>query len=124
MKLEELRIYQIAVKLRKEVHEEVRKMPKYWAIEDAKQILRSSSSAPSNIAEGFGRRLYPKDYVRFLNIASASSDETQNHALALAEGGHLTKERAEYFRKSYKDLSIRTGNLIVTIKKTHKLIKN
>lgn len=38
------------------------------------QLRKSSSAIPSNIAEGFGRKT-TKDYLRFLNIALASSYE-------------------------------------------------
>jgi len=124
MRLEDMRIYQIAVKLRKKVHEEVRKIPKYWSIKDAKQILGSSSSVPSNIAEGFGRRFYPKDFIHFLNISAGSSDETKNHAQALADDGYFSQEIADHFKKSYKDLAIRINNLIVYINKKHNLITN
>jgi four helix bundle protein len=44
------------------------------------QIRDSSSSAPSNIAEGFGR-FRPGDFARFLEIARASLDETRNHLI-------------------------------------------
>lgn len=42
------------------------------------QIEASSSSTPSNIAEGFGR-YKPRDFARFMRIAVGSLGETQNH---------------------------------------------
>jgi four helix bundle protein len=42
------------------------------------QIEQSTSSAPSNIAEGFGR-YKPRDFARFMRIALGSLGETQNH---------------------------------------------
>jgi four helix bundle protein len=42
------------------------------------QIDQSSSSAPSNIAEGFGR-YKPREFARFMRIALGSLMETQNH---------------------------------------------
>ena len=119
--VEELKIYQIAIKLRDEVHKEVNCIPNNWQIKDVGQIKRSSSSVPSNIAEGFGRRFYPRDYIRFLNLAIGSSDESQNHAEALYKGGFLSKDRADYFKRSYKDLSIRTVNLRNSIRKKYNL---
>jgi len=44
------------------------------------QIKDSSSSAPRNIAEGFGR-FRPGDSARYLEIARASLIETRNHLL-------------------------------------------
>jgi four helix bundle protein len=42
------------------------------------QIRDSSSSGPSNIAEGFGR-FRPPEFARFLDFARASLIETDNH---------------------------------------------
>jgi four helix bundle protein len=106
-KLEDLIIYQIAVKLRDEVYEEVHRIPFYWKNDDVRQIKRSSSSAPSNIAEGFGRRFYKKDFALFLSYAIGSCKETPNHAFSLYKSGHISLEKAEYFDKKYKDLYIR-----------------
>ena len=119
--VEELIIYQIAVKLRDEVHQEMNCIRNNWQIKDVDQIKRSSSSISSNIAEGFGRRFYPKDYIRFLSLAIGSSDESQNHTEALCKGGFLSKEKTDYFKKSYKDLSIRTVNLRNSIRKKNNL---
>jgi four helix bundle protein len=58
------------------------------------QIKESARSAPSNIAEGFGR-YYPKENVRFLRIAAGSIQETRNH---LIDG-----YKRRYFQKSELD---------------------
>ena len=115
-------IYQMAVKLRKEVYADVRNIPHSWANDDVKQIKRSSASVPANIAEGFGRRLYPKEYVHFLTISKGSSDETKNHSEALFDDDHLSKERMEYYKKNYKILAIKTNNLIIKIRKDNNLL--
>jgi four helix bundle protein len=43
------------------------------------QIRRSSDSITTNIAEGYGRRRYKADFLRFLVYSHASSDETISH---------------------------------------------
>jgi four helix bundle protein len=43
-------------------------------------IRASSASAPANICEGFGR-FGPREFARFLSIAKASLQETQNHLI-------------------------------------------
>ncbi|MBU1683136.1 four helix bundle protein, partial [Patescibacteria group bacterium] len=96
------------VKLRDEVYEEVHRIPFYWKNDDVRQIKRSSSSVPSNIAEGFGRRFYKKQLALFLSYAIGSCEETPNHAFSLHKSGYITLEKAEYFQKKYKDLRIRT----------------
>ena len=119
--VEELRIYKISVKLRREIYKEVSLIPNNWAISDIQQIKRSASSVSANISEGYGRRFYPKDFIRFLSIAIGSSDETQNHIQTLFDDGYFTKERFEYFYKSYKDLSIRIVNYRNYHRKKHNL---
>ena len=112
MRLEELKIYNIAVRLRNELHKEISLIPNNWRIKDVKQIRESSASISSNIAEGFGRRFYPKDFIRFLIIALGSSEETKNHIGSLLTNKHLSEERTDYFIKSYRDLSVRIVNFI------------
>jgi four helix bundle protein len=55
------------------------------------QIRDSSSSGPSNIAEGFGR-FRPTEFGRFLDIARASLLETQNHLKDGLARGYLDVE--------------------------------
>jgi len=47
-------------------------MDKY---EIGKQIRRSSTSIFSNIAEGYGRKIYKAEFIRFLHISYASTQE-------------------------------------------------
>jgi four helix bundle protein len=55
-----------------------------------KQIRDSSSSAPRNIAEGFGR-FVPKDFANFTRMAKASLMETQNHLMHGLEEKYFSK---------------------------------
>jgi len=121
MKLEELRIYQIACRLRKEIHKEINLIPDNWVIKDVKQVRESSASICANIAEGFGRRFYPKDFIRFLYISLGSSEETKNHIQSLADSKYLSEEKAEYFFKNYKDLSVRIVNFINFLRNKYSL---
>jgi four helix bundle protein len=52
------------------------------------QIRDSSASAPSNIAEGFGR-YRPREFARYLEIARASLMETQNHLIDGHDRGYV-----------------------------------
>jgi len=55
------------------------------------QILASSASAPSNIAEGFGR-IHPRDAARFYEFARGSLMETRNHLIDGRDRGYLETE--------------------------------
>jgi four helix bundle protein len=59
------------------------------------QIRDAASSAPRNIAEGFGR-FVPKDFANFTRMAKASLMETQNHLMHGLEEKYFSK--ADYER--------------------------
>lgn len=54
-------------------------LPKFEMFEEGSQIRRSSKSVKSNIVEGYGRRRYKQEFVRFLIFAISSNDETFDH---------------------------------------------
>jgi four helix bundle protein len=47
-------------------------LPNYELYEQGSQLRRSSKSIKDNIVEGYGRRKYKLDFIRFLTIAYAS----------------------------------------------------
>lgn len=117
MPVENLRVYQVAIELSKKVDGLVNRIPDHWKIKEIDQIERSSSSIVANISEGYGKQVYPKDYIRYLNIALGSSDETQSHILILYNRKYISKENYIYFKKRYKNLSVKILNLINKIRK-------
>lgn len=72
----DLEVYQLAYRLAIEVHKMSMSLPKYELYEQGSQIRRASKSIKNNIAEGFGRRRYKVEFIRFLIFAHASCDET------------------------------------------------
>ena len=68
------------------------KLPKHEMYETGSQIRRSSASIKANIVEGYGRKKYKKDFIRFLIIASASRDETLDHLETLYEKGLISNQ--------------------------------
>jgi four helix bundle protein len=57
-------------------HNETLKLPKFELFEQGAQIKRASKSIKDNIVEGYGRRRYKKDFIKFLVYSHASCDET------------------------------------------------
>jgi len=76
-------------------------LPKFEMYEEGSQIRRSAKSISANIVEGYGRRRYKQEFIRFLVFAHASCDETTEHLEMLFETGSLTNELV------YRDLSAR-----------------
>jgi four helix bundle protein len=72
----DLNVYQEAHRLGVAIHQFSLKMPKFELYETGSQIRRASKSISANIVEGYGRRRYQADYVKFLVYAQSSCDET------------------------------------------------
>ena len=103
----DLEIYSTALQLFLLVHPLTLKLPKYEMYELGSQLRRSSDSITTNIVDGYGRKRYKADFIKFLVYAHASSDETILHLEKLSllypqimsENLHLKKEYENLGRK-------------------------
>ena len=68
------------------------KLPKFEMYEEGSQIRKSSKAVSVNIVEGFGRRRYRQDYIKFLIYAHSSCDETKEHLEYLFETQSLKEK--------------------------------
>lgn len=80
------------------------------------QILRSSKSIPTNIAEGSGRRNSSKEYVRFLWMAIGSKDETQVHLDFLKDLNILDLKTYQNFSDELQIIGKMLYKLVIKIK--------
>lgn len=93
MSYRNLEIWRLAKESSVEIHRmTLTALPKFELYEEGCQIRRSSKSVRSNIVEGYGRRAYKQESIRFLTFALASCDETTDHLETLFETGSLTDE--------------------------------
>ena len=83
----------------------VESLPIIERFEEGQQIRRSIKSVRSNIVEGYGRRRYRQDFIRFLTYAFASALETTDHLECLSETGSLDDANL------YSSLHARLGEL-------------
>ena len=81
----DLEIYKKAYELSIRIHKESLKLPAFELYEQGSQIRRSSKGIKDAIVEGYGRRKYKADYIKFLIYSIASCDETNNHLVSIAE---------------------------------------
>lgn len=88
----DLKIYKEGHRLGVEIHRFSMKLPKFELYETGSQIRRASKSISANIVEGYGRRRYRADYVKFLIYSQSTCDET-NEWLSYIED--LYKELAD-----------------------------
>jgi len=100
MSYRDLEIWKLARQVAIAVHQAtLQDLPKFEMFEEGSQIRRSAKSISANIVEGFRRRRYKQEFIRFLVFAHASCDETIEHLETLFETGSLTNEIV------YRDLS-------------------
>ena len=89
MSYKNLEIWQIAREVVIDIHKMSLTLPKFEQFEEAQQIRRSSKTVKSCIVEGYGRRRYKADFIKFLIYALSSNDETNDHLETLFETGSL-----------------------------------
>jgi len=112
-------MYQLAFKLAIEIHRMSLQLPKYEMYEEGSQIRRSAKSIPANLAEGYGRRRYKNEYIRFIVYALASCDETRVHLDLLYETGSLPKDQHDYFTERYIALGKQLNKFLQSIVQSH-----
>jgi four helix bundle protein len=88
--------------------------------EEGSQIRKSSKSTKSTIVEGYGRRRYKQEFIRYLNFAIGSNDEAIDHLETLFETGSLTdKELYESIHKKLDILGKKLNLFIQSVEKGH-----
>ena len=81
----DLEIYQSAYQLAIKVHKMTLTLPKYEMYEQGNQVRRSTKSIKDNIVEGYGRKRYKQDFIRFLVYAHSSCDEATSQLTMIDE---------------------------------------
>lgn len=91
MSYKKLQIWQLSREIVIDIHKmTLETLPKFEMFETGSQIRRSSKSTKSLIVEGYGRRYYKQDFIRYLLNALASNDETIDHLETLFETKSLS----------------------------------
>ncbi len=125
MSYRNLQIWQLSREAVIDVHKmTLQRLPKLEMYEEGAQIRRSMKSVESNIVEGYGRRRYKQDYVKFLTYAHASCDETIDHLETLFETGSLADELL--YRNLHERLDVLGGKLnrfIQGVEREHRSVK-
>ena len=96
MSYKNLEIWKLAREVVIEVHEMSLKLPKFEMYETGSQIRRSSKTVKSTIVEGYGRRQYKQDFIKYLIYSLSSNDETIDHPETLYETKSLLDE--DYYK--------------------------
>ena len=80
MSYKNLEIWKLADEVVVEIHEmTLTRLPKFEMYEEGAQIRRSSKSVKATIVEGYGRKRYKAEFIKFLVYSLGSNDETIDH---------------------------------------------
>ena len=124
MNYKDLDIWKLARELVIDIHKMSLNLPKFEMHETGSQIRRSSKSVKSNIVEGYGRRYYKQEFIKYIIYSLASNDETTDHLETLFE---IESLKDEILYKDLHDRSEKLGkminNFLNTIMTEHKSLK-
>jgi four helix bundle protein len=100
----DLEIYQLSYDLAIKIHKLSLKLPRYELFEEGSQIRRSSKGITSCIVEGYGRRRYKAEFIKFLTYAHSSCDETILHLNFINDTHDMDKDEVYLFFERYNEL--------------------
>ena len=125
MSYKNLEIWRLAKMLVIDIHKmTLCELPQFEMYEVGAQIRRSVKSIKSNIVEGYGRRKYHQEYIRYLIYSISSNDETIDHLETLWDTQSLRNRKL--FDDLHKRLNIlgkKLNRFIQTLEKS-KINKN
>ena len=118
-KFEDLPIWQLALKVTKEIYDLTNKkeFSKDFSLRD--QIRRAIISASSNIVEGFEKN-NNNEFIRFLKIAKGSVGEVRNQLYIALAVNYITDQEFDKINKELEDLANQIGGFIVYLEKKRK----
>ena len=92
MSYKKLQIWILAREVVIEIHQMTMQLPNFELYEEGSQIRKSSKTTKATIVEGYGRRRYKQDWIKFLVYALSSNDETMDHLENLWDTKSLNDE--------------------------------
>jgi four helix bundle protein len=121
MSYKKLEIWQLSRELSIDIHKMTLLLPTFEMYEEGRQIRRSMKSVRSAIVEGYGRRRYKNDYIKFIIYALSSNDETIDHLETLFETESLTDEVLfSNLQQRIKKLGIKLNRFLSTLERQHR----
>ncbi len=113
----DLEIYKMSYDLAIKLHKMSLKLPQYELFEEGSQIRKSSKGITSCIGEGYGRKKYKAEFIKFLIYAHASCDETIIHLKFIKDIHKLDGEEIQFFLDAYDELGSKINRFIHYVEK-------
>lgn len=93
------------------VHGGVKKLPIFERNDLASQVRRCSKSPAANIAEGWAKRRFEKEFKKHLDIAIGSCNEMEVHIETARDLGYWDQEFCKLLLERYCNLGGKLTNL-------------
>ena len=120
MSYRNLEIWNLAREVVIYVHEMSFELPKFEMFEEGQQIRKSSKTVKSCIVEGYGRRRYKQEWIRFLVYALSSNDETTDHLETLWDTKSLSDEKKYlYIHSKIEILGKKLNSFLHSVEEKH-----
>ncbi|MFN8265660.1 MAG: four helix bundle protein [Chitinophagaceae bacterium] len=100
---EDLEVWKKARELKLQIAALVKNFPSNEKYRLTDQLIRSSRSVNTQLAEGHGRKTWP-DRLRFSVIARGSLSETLNHLIDARDEEMISAEELEQFRQKVNEV--------------------
>ena len=97
----DLEVFQRAMGLLGPLHLRLLKFPEYERFELCSQMRRCSKSIPANIAEGYSKRRFEKEFRRHLNIAMGEANEMVVHVEICGSLGYIEAASCQHLVEEY-----------------------
>ncbi|HSO19144.1 MAG TPA: four helix bundle protein [Desulfosarcina sp.] len=110
--IHDLEVYRLAYSLAMDVFQATMAFPKNEIYSLTDQIRRSSRSVAINIREGYAKRRYENVFIRHLNDAIGSSEETRGWLSFALDCGYLKKRQFEHLDRKYDHLNAMSYRLL------------
>ncbi len=121
MSYKKLEVWQLSRELSIDIHKMSLQLPTFEMYEEGRQIRRSMKSVRSAIVEGYGRRRYKNDYIKFIIYALSSNDETMDHLEILFETEFLKDEILFIdLQKRINNLGIKLNRFLSALERQHR----
>lgn len=108
-------VWQKSHQLTLEIYKVTRSFPKEEMFALTSQMKRSSSSIPTNIAEGCGRSS-DKDFCRFLYISYGSANELEYQIILSIDLQFLNSEDGENLLRQIEEIKKMLNGLIMKVR--------
>ena len=113
----DLDIYKLSYILAVKIHGLTLKLPKYEEYEEGRLIRKSSKGISACIVEGYGRKRYKADFLKFLTYSHASCDETIVHLNFLKDTHDNFNKEIMILLEKYDELGAKINKYIQYVEK-------